>query len=304
MKYKRKSKVDLMLTPEKESNTKINWYPGHMLKATKQLIERIKKVDIIFEIIDARAPLMTSNKELKRIIGEKSKLVIINKSDLVDPQSLKLWKDWFKENEPNSVFISSTEKDNLNTIVTMAYNILNEKYKLSNPDKDRAKKIRAMIIGIPNCGKSTLINSLVNRKAARAANKPGHTTAQQWINLDQETQLLDTPGIMPPRVESDNHGKILSALHAIPDNIIGKDEVALFIIKYLLNNFKSELLSFYEIKESFSSPVEFLDLLALKRGALNKGASIDYERVYQLIINDFRAGSICKFSFNKPPIRG
>lgn len=300
MKVKRKAKTDLMLTPERESNTKINWYPGHMLKATRQLIERIKKVDIIWELRDARAPLMTANFELKRIIAEKSKLIIINKCDLIPQDALAKWKDYFEKSEDTAIFISSTTKENLNTIVLSAYDILNKKYKISKPTQERSKKIKAMIVGIPNCGKSTLINSLVNRKAARAANKPGHTTAQQWINLDTNTQLLDTPGIMPPRVNSDEHGRILSALHSIPDTIIGRDEVALYITRYLMNNHLKELMSFYKIETACDSDIEYLESIGRIRGAISKGNTIDYERVYQMIINDFRSGAICKFCFNLP----
>lgn len=300
MKVKRKEKTDLMLTPERESNTKINWYPGHMLKATRQLTERIKKVDIIWELRDARAPLMTANFELNRIIGEKSKLIVVNKCDLIPTEDLKKWKAWFKENEVSTIFISSTQRENLDLLITSSYNLLNTKFKISKPDQERPKKIRAMIVGIPNCGKSTLINSLIDRKVARAANKPGHTTAQQWINLNSETQLLDTPGIMPPRVNDDNHGRILSALHAIPDKIIGRDEVALFIIRFLLNNHKPNLLSFYKIDENIKNDLEVLEAIGRIRGAISKGNSIDYDRVYQLVINDFRSGAISKTCFNLP----
>ncbi len=300
MKVKRKAKTDLMLTPERESNTKINWYPGHMLKATKQLTERIKKVDIIWELRDARAPLMTANFELKRIIGEKSKLIIVNKCDLIPDEALESWKIYFEKSPDTAIFISSTTKENLNQIVNAAYDILNRKFKISKPKEERSKRIKAMIVGIPNCGKSTLINSLVNRKAARAANKPGHTTAQQWINLDSNTQLLDTPGIMPPRIDSDEHGRILSALHSIPDTIIGKDEVALFITRYLMNHHLEELKRFYKLEDDCSSDIHYLEAIGRIRGAISKANSIDFERVYQMIINDFRSGAICKFCFNLP----
>lgn len=300
MKVKRKDKTDLMLTPERESNTKINWYPGHMLKATRQLIERIKKVDIIWELRDARAPLMTANFELNRIIGEKSKLIVVNKCDLIPTDKLQKWKIWFENNEVSTIFISSTQRENLDLLISSSYNLLNTKFKLSRPDQERPQKIRAMIVGIPNCGKSTLINSLIDRKVARAANKPGHTTAQQWINLNSETQLLDTPGIMPPRVNSENHGKILSALHAIPDKIIGRDEVCLFIVRYLMSNHKLELTSFYKIDDNLNYDLDILEAIGRARGAIAKGNSIDYDRVYQLIINDFRSGAICKVCFNTP----
>ncbi len=291
------SKVDLMLTPDEAKEKKITWYPGHMVKALRQVQERIKKVDIVFEIRDARAPLASKNKELKRLLGEKSVLVLINKSDLISDVDLKKWQAWFKENEPNSMFISSTKKTNYKSIVSYAYEILNKKHQISNPDTQRSKKMRVMIVGIPNCGKSTIINSLVSRKAASATNKPGHTKAQQWIKLDQDTELLDTPGIMPPRIETEIQGKWLSAIHAVPDSTLGKDEVALFILRHSLKENYDILKRHYKLEDELKDPLAILEFLAISRGALAHKGLPDYDRIYQFIINDFREGKLGKVCF-------
>ncbi|MCT4640685.1 MAG: ribosome biogenesis GTPase YlqF [Bacteriovoracaceae bacterium] len=298
-KTKKTQRVDQTLTSmlTKDEPKKINWFPGHMAKATKQISEKIKKVDLIIEVVDARAPLISSNQELAKLLNNKPTLTVINKSDLVSESDKKSWSDYFKKSGKHFVYLDTIAKSNKKLLLEKSYDVLNQHHKSSNPDSERSKDMKLMIIGMPNTGKSSLINMLVSKKAAAVANKPGKTRAQQWIKIDEQSFLLDTPGIMQAKINNEKDGLTLAVIYAITDHIVPKDEIVLFILKA----FKKDIItSFYDIC-SYSDYYEAIENIARKRGHLSKNNSINYERTYDLIINDFRSnkyGSVC---FEKPP---
>ena len=200
----------------------INWYPGHMVKAIREINEKLSLVDIVLEIRDARVPLASGNKTLDETLRQKSRLILLNKVNLAEPKMIQQWDQWFKKSGLNYMFIDCFDKGAMKKVMAFARKIVNDKRKASNPNQTEfKKKIKLMILGLPNTGKSTIINQLSGRNAVRTADKPGHTQSQQWIVVDNEFDLLDTPGVMPPKLAKDEYGIWLSAINAIPDDVVG-----------------------------------------------------------------------------------
>ncbi len=300
--YKKKKKNnDIELTPDRERGSSINWYPGHMAKALRQVKERMKGVDIILEIRDARVPMTSGNAALDKTIGDKQKLIALNKSDLADPELVKEWGDWFRKQGTEHIFVNSLNKHTLKKLVEQArQSVL--KRKIASGSKAPAQTLRMMVIGLPNTGKSTFINTLAGRKVARTADKPGHTQSQQWVTISKDLELMDTPGIMPPNISTDEQGYWLCSIHAIKDEIVGKEDVAFFIINYLLSIKSDEFLSQYNLESFDMSPLEILDQIASDRKCIKQKGNIDYERVYAIILSDFRSGKLGNICFEKPPL--
>ncbi|EQC48672.1 ribosome biogenesis GTP-binding protein YlqF [Bacteriovorax sp. BSW11_IV] len=274
------------------NNSKINWFPGHMLKATREIKEKMKLVDIILEIRDARAPMASGNPDLKNTIGQKRRLIVVNKTNLADPDKTQLWEKWFEQNEENFVFINSLDVNSLKKIQAKAKSML--------PDKKSA--IRLMMVGLPNTGKSTIINRMAGRNAAKSGNKPGLTQNQQWIRLGQDFELLDTPGVMPRNIEDENEGLWLCAIHAIRDEILGEEEVACFIIGHLLKEKSPFLEQKYNLKGFNYSVGEAIHEITLFRNFLRKGGLPDYDRIYTVILSDFRSGDLGPCTFEVPAL--
>ena len=245
MKYKisNKKQADAIeLTPDTPVKSSFNWFPGHMARAIREIKEKVKLVDIVLEIRDARAPLASGNKMMDENLRQKSKLILLNKVNLADPRVIPLWEEWFKKQGEPYIFLDCFDKGALKKAMAMARVIVEEKRKESNPDTYEPKtKLKLMIIGLPNTGKSTIINQLANRSATKVADRPGQTQVQQWIVIDKDLDLLDTPGVMPPILAKEEHGLWLSALNAIPDEAIGEERPAKYIIEYLKEKNSKEL---------------------------------------------------------------
>ena len=291
--------VNRMLTPD--SHTKINWFPGHMNKAIKKIKERLKMVDIVLEIRDARSPMATGNASLRAVIGEKSKLILINKKNLADPKILKSWEKWFESKDEPYLFVNALDKNSLQEVIKKAKFLVNTKIKESNPDYKEKTKIRMMIIGLPNTGKSTIINRLANRNASKVADKPGQTQQQLWVTVNDEIEILDTPGVMTPDIKTNEQGLWLSAIHAIPDRIAGSDLIASFIVEYLIKNNRNALIERYNLEKEPTDLIETFNEIAKIRGCFLKKNEFDYDRVYKLIISDLRSGKLGLISFGTPP---
>jgi ribosome biogenesis GTPase A len=282
---------------------RINWFPGHMNKAIRQIKERLKKVDIVLEIRDARSPLVTGNKAVHEAIGEKGRLIVINKTNLADPKTVKLWQVWFEAQGVPFIFVNCFDKTSLNKIILNAKKVIHSRWKQSNPDKEITRKsLRMIILGLPNTGKSTIINLLAKRTATKTADRPGLTQQQIWIKVDGELELLDTPGVMPPKIDKHEHGLWLSALNAIPDKVVQPEVPACFIIEHFLKIKSEAFKNRYNLESLDTDLVGVLDHIGKLRGCIRHKGEIDYDRVYKIILLDFRHGDLGPVSLGIPPL--
>jgi ribosome biogenesis GTPase A len=288
--------------PSAPKEAVFNWYPGHMAKALREIKQKLKMVDIVLEIRDARAPLASGNRNLSESLGQKRKLIILNKANLADSEILAKWIKWFDEQGEPYLFINCFDKPSLKKVISMARKIVEANRKECNPDYVETKtKLKMMIVGLPNTGKSTIINQLANKNATKVADKPGQTVLQQWIVIENDIELLDTPGVMPPQIDKPEHALWLSAIHAIPDDIAGEDDTAVFIVKHLLARKEKDFLERYKIETADISVDEAFLKIASVRGCLKQKGLPDLNRVYKLILAEFRKGEIGKTCFGLPP---
>ncbi|MGZ3790143.1 MAG: ribosome biogenesis GTPase YlqF [Bacteriovorax sp.] len=294
--------ADIELTPDGPFKSDINWYPGHMARAIREIKEKLKLVDIVLEIRDARAPLASGNKALNETLRQKSRLIVLNKVNLADPKMIHQWEEWFKSAGEPFLFIDCFDKGSLKKVMAKARSIVEDKRRASNPENGEVKsKLKLMIIGLPNTGKSTIINQLANRTATKTADRPGQTQVQQWIVIDKDLDLLDTPGVMPPSLESVEHGLWLSAIHAIPDDIVGEERPAKFLIEHFKERNSKELKERYKLDSLDLSVEEIFEKIAVVRGCVRQKGLPDLERVYKLVLLDFRKGELGKCCFGVPP---
>lgn len=292
---------DVELTPDEYAPQGINWYPGHMARAIREIKEKLKTVDIVFEIRDARAPLASGNKMLESTLRQKSHLILLNKVNLASPNMVIEWQKWFETQGTPFMFIDCNDKGTMKKVIALARSIVDKKRKESNPDMPTKAKMRLMIIGLPNTGKSTIINQLAGRNATKVADKPGQTQVQQLIVIDKDMDLLDTPGVMPPSLAKEEHGLWLSAINAIPDDVVGEDLPATFLVEFFKEHNSKEFKERYKIDDLSKSAEAIIEKIAVLRGCLKAGGHLDLDRVYKLILADFRKGELGKCCFGAPP---
>lgn len=273
-----------------------------MAKALREVKEKLKIVDIVLEIRDARTPLASGNRSMTESIGQKPKLILLNKMNLADPKIVGLWAEWFTAQKENFLFINSLDKSSVKSVVKEARRVVLQNRKASNPDYVETKtKLKMMIVGLPNTGKSSIINALSGKGTAKVADKPGQTQIQQWIALDGDVDLLDTPGIMPPLVEKEEHGLWLSAIHAIPDDIAGEERIASFLVSHFLMIESEEFMKKYKIEDAKLSLDDAFLKIAQARGCIRQKGLPDLDRVHKIVIADFRKGDFGRVSFGLPP---
>lgn len=298
----------------KENTTKnnINWYPGHMAKTIKQIEEDLKLIDVVVEILDARIPVSSQNPEIKKIIQNKKRIVILNKSDLADEKENIKWVKYFEKNGIPAILCNSNTGDGINKI-TIKINELMEEEKEKAATKGRIGKIiRIMIIGIPNVGKSSLINRIAKRNTAQVGNKPGVTKQKQWIRLSNNIEMLDTPGVLWPKFESEEIALNLSYTGTIKSEILEETEIAYNLTKYLVENNIENLIEKYNISkqdvidtlennryEENEKIVEIMSIIGKRRGAIIKGANVDLCKVSKIILDDFKNGKLGKITIEK-----
>ncbi len=283
-------------------NNHFNWFPGHMNKAIKEIKKNIKLVMIIIEVRDARAPMVSGNKDNYDSNGEKPYLIVLNKTNLADPKAIKLWQEWFSKKKESFIFVNALDKKSIKAIIKRSKEIIHAHRLKSNSTIPAKDKIKMMVLGLPNTGKSTIINKLANRDATKAAPNPGQTKVQLWIKVDKDLEILDTPGVMPPKINQQIHGMWLSAIHAIPDHIITPDYSACFIVEHLLKIKSQAFREHYKFESLNIDLIAACDHIAKQRGCLRSGGGYDYDHSYKIILGDFRKGNLGPTCFELPPV--
>ncbi len=278
----------------------IQWFPGHMAKARREVTEKLKQIDVVFELVDARVPLSSRNPMIDELVSHKPRLILLNKADLADPVVTEKWSHYFQQKGFKVIAIDSQTGKGTEKISATAKELsvdLLEKLKAKGM-KPRA--IRALILGIPNVGKSTLINRLAKKKIAKTGDRPGITKQQQWIKVGKELELLDTPGILWPKFEDQVVGYRLAATGAIKDEILDFQDVAVFLLKYLKEHYPKQLMERFKLTELNEDIVEVFDAIGKNRGLLMSGGYIDYDKAAELILREFRSCKIGKITLEKP----
>lgn len=277
----------------------IQWYPGHMTKAVRQMQEDLKLIDLIIELVDARVPMSSRNPDIDRLGKNKARLVLLNKSDLADERCNQLWQEYFQQLGMHVVKINARSGAGLKSIQAVVQEACREKIERDRRRGILNRPIRAMVVGIPNVGKSTFINSYAGKACTKTGNKPGVTKGKQWIRLNKNLELLDTPGILWPKFEDQQVGIKLSLIGSIKDDILNLDELSLELLKRLHRDYPGILEQRFGIQES-ENPLEMLEEVAQVRNCLLKGQELDYSKAARLLLEEFRNGKIGRITLERP----
>ncbi len=277
----------------------LQWYPGHMTKAKRQMQEDIKLVDLVIELLDSRTPLSSRNPDIDSLAKGKQRLVLLNKSDLSDPATNNRWQEWFEAQGIHAALINSRTRTGMNKLTALIREACKEKIERDRKRGIMNRPIRAMVVGIPNVGKSTFINSMAGKAAAKTGNKPGVTKGKQWIRLNKEVELLDTPGILWPKFDDQAVGVRLALIGSIRDEITDAGELSIELIRHCVSNCKGVLNERYGCDES-ASATEMLAQIAEAKACLKKGGEPDYDKAAVLVLDDFRSGRLGRLSLERP----
>ena len=293
------------------SQTSINWFPGHMAKTRKQIIEDLKLVDVVIEILDARIPISSQNPDIKKITQNKRKVVVLNKCDLSDENDNKKWMEYFIKQGFKVVLVDSNAGKGVNEVIKQTQSVMEDELKRLAEKGRIGKKIRVMIVGIPNVGKSSFINRIAKKNSAKVGNKPGVTKQKQWIRINEQIELMDTPGVLWPKFESQEVALNLSFTGTIKDDILEITEIAYCLTKFLLENYRNNLLERYSLDENMVKNIleqekteneniyEIMQLIGRRRGAIIAGGNIDDEKTSKIILDDFRSGKLGRITLEK-----
>lgn len=289
----------------------INWFPGHMAKTRKQIAEDLKLVDIVVEILDARIPISSQNPDIKQITQNKKKIIVLNKYDLADEKENQKWVEYFNKKDQKAILVDALTGKGINETIRLIQKEMEEDLK-KIADKGRiGRKIRVMIVGIPNVGKSSFINRIAKKTSAEVGNKPGVTKQKQWIRINDKIELLDTPGVLWPKFESEEVGMHLAITGTIKDDILELTEIAYTLTKFLLENYRENLIQRYSLDEKQIEEIlnqdqpeneniyEIMQLIGKKRGAVASGGRIDDDKTSKIILDDFRSGKLGKITIEK-----
>lgn len=275
----------------------INWFPGHMKKTKEIIIDNLKLVDVVLEIIDSRIPISSRNPMIDEIVADKPRMIIMNKSDLSDPEENKKWVKKFREEGIPALLMNSKENVPVDKIYKEARTLLKDKFEKNEKKNIDNPMIRMMIVGVPNSGKSTFINKVSKKKGAKVGNRPGITQTKQWIKTGSNIQLLDTPGILWPKFE-EKIGLHLSFTNAIKDEVLNIEDLTLKFLEEMKENNPEALVERYGIDPALPA-LEIYEAIAKKRGAIISGGDFDYTRTANIILNDFRSGKLGKITLEK-----
>ena len=285
----------------------IQWYPGHMTKAKRAMKEDIKLIDLIIELVDARVPLASRNPDIDELGKGKARLILLNKSDLASEKQNEAWTAWFKKKGFFVVKVNARSGAGLKQINGVVQEACKEKIERDRRRGILNRPVRAMVVGIPNVGKSTFINSFAGKACTKTGNKPGVTKGNQWIRLNKTLELLDTPGILWPRFEDQRVGLLLAFIGSINDEILNKDELAMELIRFLETYYPQILPQRYlpdedkDVSSGSRTELEWLSQIAKVRGCLLKGGEPDYGKAAAIVIDDFRSGRLGRITLEFPP---
>jgi len=281
-----------------ENKTNINWFPGHMAKTKREIKEKLDFIDIVYEVIDARMPLSSKIVDIDDLIKDKPRVLVVTKYDLCDKSETDKILEKYKEMCYNVVTLDLMG-GSLNELITITKKIMNSinQERLEKGMKERAARI--LIVGAPNVGKSTLINRLVGRKSVGVGNTPGFTKNLSWVRINKDMELLDSPGILWPKLEDQEVAHTLAAFSSIKEEILNKDDIACYILKKLFQLYPKKLEERYGIHDLDDEFIEAYELIAKKRGALSKGGVANYERVSEIVVQDLKNGSFGNITFDR-----
>lgn len=275
------------------------WYPGHMTKAKRAMQEDIKLIDVVIELVDARIPVSSKNPDIDTLAGGKSRILLMNKSDMADPAMLDAWIRYYEKKGYLAMAVNSKKRNELKQVNALIQKACKEKIERDRKRGILNRPVRAMIVGIPNVGKSTFINSFAGKACAKTGNKPGVTKGKQWIRLNKQVELLDTPGILWPKFEDQTVGQHLAFIGSIKDELIQSVELALDLIEFLVDRYPGILGDVYEVEENQDSAA-VLEAVANNRGCRKKGDELDYEKAAFLLLDDFRNGRLGRITIERP----
>lgn len=293
-------------------STSINWYPGHMAKTKKQIIQDLKLIDIVIELLDARIPISSQNPNIAEITKNKKKIIVLNKCDLSDDRQNKLWIEYFKKKNIPAVLVDSNSGKGIDECIRQIEKIMKVDLDAHAEKGRTGRKIRAMILGIPNVGKSSFINRISKRTTAGVGNKPGFTKQKQWIRINEKIELLDTPGVLWPKFESEEVALHLCFTGTIKEEILDKVEIAYQLTKFLLENYRKKLCERYKLDENYveetlnqeqpenNNIYEIMLEIGKKRGCIMSGGRIDEEKTSRLILDEFKNGKLGKMTIEQP----
>lgn len=284
----------------RDDNLHINWYPGHM-KKTKDLVrDNLKLVDVVVELLDARIPFSSKNPDIDKLAGNKPRVVILNKSDLADKSKLDMWIRYYKNQGIKAIPVDTLKGVGVNRLVEECKNVVKDKMNALKEKGRKERPVRVMIVGVPNVGKSSIINKLTGRKSAVTGDKPGVTKGKQWVRLKGNLELLDTPGILWPKFEDQEVALNLAFCRSIKDEILDIETLALRLIRKLMKIEPQKLKERYKLENLGETDIETMDMIGRKRGFITGRKELDYTRIATTVLNEFRDGKIGKISLEVP----
>lgn len=295
----------------RQNMTNINWYPGHMSKTKREIEENLKLIDVVIELLDSRIPIASRNPDIMELTKNKKKIIVLNKIDLADEKENNLWLKYFNENGQIAVLTDSNQGKGIQDVIKAIENIMKEDMQVLSQKGRTGKKIRVMILGIPNVGKSSFINRIAKSNKLVVGNKPGVTKKKQWISVNDKIDLLDTPGVLWPKFDTQEIALNLAFTGTIKDDVLEQTEIAYELLKFLLYNYRSKVAERYKLSDEYIENTlkqdqpenfniyEIMLEIGRKRGAIISGGNIDEEKTAKLILDDFRKGELGRITIEK-----
>lgn len=277
----------------------IQWFPGHMAKAKREIAENLKLVDVVIELVDARAPFSSQNPMLQELVQHKRKIIVLMKRDLADEEVTKRWLQYFHNNENNAIAVSVNQKNDITNLISLVKESGMEVQQKMIEKGVKPRSVRALIAGVPNVGKSTLINRLANKRIAKIGDRPGITKQQQWIKVRNQFELLDTPGILWPKFEEESIGIKLAIIGTIKYELVPNQDVVAYLLNYLYEHYPHVLKERYELEE-INDMWDTFGHIGKKRGALESGGKVNFDKVAEIVLQDFRSGRLGQISLETP----